>query len=413
MDNYELQRQQDEFIREFNKDSQIIGDQTVAFLRHIYPSYLVDQANIEPYIDSNGVFRLQSMTFFRIASCTADNVEKVFENINERFEKLFTALYSINIPMAYGLISNNNITNLVIGVYQNSDVESVKAITQGMLSGIELTPFTPNFADNSGINRSHGILSGVPSLFVKEQKQNFSLASIMRSLNGQNYTLLFVAKPVGREIITQNITDLISVRDTAFAVSKRNIARSSSFSESTTNANSGSDSKNSIAGQVGSGAGAGAGAVALRKKEVTTTYLLIPITIELSASDFLILKENLSVLTDMGFIIEEFGVNTFIVKGHPTWILEDYEEESIRRIIDLVISIKDKFDPIKFNDNMAKTLACKMSIKANMRISNIAQQELLNELVLCDNPYNCPHGRPTIIHFSIYDLERMFKRVMN
>lgn len=152
---------------------------------------------------------------------------------------------------------------------------------------------------------------------------------------------------------------------------------------------------------------------ALRKKEVTTTYLLIPITIELSASDFLILKENLHVLTDMGFIIEEFGVNTFIVKGHPTWILEDYEEESIRRIIDLVISIKDKFDPIKFNDNMAKTLACKMSIKANMRISNIAQQELLNELVLCDNPYNCPHGRPTIIHFSIYDLERMFKRVMN
>lgn len=152
---------------------------------------------------------------------------------------------------------------------------------------------------------------------------------------------------------------------------------------------------------------------ALRKKEVTTTYLLIPITIELSASDFLILKENLHVLTDMGFIIEEFGVNTFIVKGHPTWILEDYEEESIRRIIDLVISIKDKFDPIKFNDNMAKTLACKMSIKANMRISHEAQEELLNELVLCDNPYNCPHGRPTIIHFSIYDLERMFKRVMN
>ncbi len=152
---------------------------------------------------------------------------------------------------------------------------------------------------------------------------------------------------------------------------------------------------------------------ALRKKEVTTTYLLIPITIELSASDFLVLKENLSVLTNIGFIIEEFGVNTFVVKGHPTWILEDYEEESIRKIIDLVISIQDKFDPVKFNDQMAKTLACKMSIKANMRISHEAQEELLNELVLCDNPYNCPHGRPTIIKFSIYDLERMFKRVMN
>lgn len=152
---------------------------------------------------------------------------------------------------------------------------------------------------------------------------------------------------------------------------------------------------------------------ALRKKEVTTTYLLIPITIELSASDFLTLKENLHILTDMGFVIEEFGVNTFIVKAHPTWILQDYEEESIRKIIDLVIDIKDRFDPIKFNDHVAATLACKMSIKANMRISHEAQQELLNELVMCDNPYNCPHGRPTIIKFSIYDLERMFKRVMN
>lgn len=151
----------------------------------------------------------------------------------------------------------------------------------------------------------------------------------------------------------------------------------------------------------------------LRKKEVTTTHLLIPITIELSASDFLILKENMNILTNMGFIIEEFGVNTFVIKGHPTWILQDYEEESIRKIIDLVISIKDQFDPIKFNDHLAATLACKMSIKANMRISHEAQEELLNELVMCDNPYNCPHGRPTIIKFSIYDLERMFKRIMN
>ena len=152
---------------------------------------------------------------------------------------------------------------------------------------------------------------------------------------------------------------------------------------------------------------------ALRNKEVTTTYLLIPITIELSASDYLVLKENLSVLTNMGFIIEEFGINTFVVKAHPTWILQDYEEESIRKIIDLVITLKQDFDLVKFNDSIAKTLACKMSIKANMRISHEAQEELLNELVLCDNPYNCPHGRPTIIKFSIYDLERMFKRVMN
>ncbi|MBE6154080.1 MAG: DNA mismatch repair endonuclease MutL [Firmicutes bacterium] len=152
---------------------------------------------------------------------------------------------------------------------------------------------------------------------------------------------------------------------------------------------------------------------ALKERKVSTANLLIPITIELSASDYTILKDNLNVLTDIGFILEEFGVNTYKVTGHPTWILESYEEESVRKIIDLVIINKDKFDPVKFNENIAITLACKMSIKANMRISHVAQEELLSELVLCDNPYNCPHGRPTIIKFSIYDLERMFKRVMN
>lgn len=152
---------------------------------------------------------------------------------------------------------------------------------------------------------------------------------------------------------------------------------------------------------------------ALRNRKVATIDLLFPINIELSTSEYLILKDNLNVLNNMGFNVEEFGVNTFRVISHPTWILEGYEEESIRKIIDLVIINKDNFDPVKFNENIAITLACKMSIKANMHISHEAQEELLNELVMCDNPYNCPHGRPTIIKFSIYDLERMFKRVMN
>ena len=100
MDNTELTLKQETFLKEFNEDSKIIGEQTAEFLRLVYPSYLVDQANVEALMESDSSAKLQSMTFFRIASCTADNVEKVFENINERFEKLFTALYSINIPMA-------------------------------------------------------------------------------------------------------------------------------------------------------------------------------------------------------------------------------------------------------------------------------------------------------------------------
>ena len=111
--------------------------------------------------------------------------------------------------------------------------------------------------------------------------------------------------------------------------------------------------------------------------------------------------------------MEEFGVNTFVFKEHPTWLKTGYEEESIHKIVDIMIHNQGEFDPVKFNEHIAITLACKMSIKANMHISFEAQEELLNELCACDNPYNCPHGRPTIIKFSIYDLERMFKRSMN
>ena len=152
---------------------------------------------------------------------------------------------------------------------------------------------------------------------------------------------------------------------------------------------------------------------ALKKQKTTTISLLFPITIELSSSEFLVVKENLSILTNMGFVIEEFGVNTFVVKEHPTWLKTGYEEELIHKIIDIMIHNNGAFDRVKFNEHIAITLACKMSIKANMRISIEAVEELLQELVNCDNPYNCPHGRPTIIKFSIYDLERMFKRVMN
>ena len=152
---------------------------------------------------------------------------------------------------------------------------------------------------------------------------------------------------------------------------------------------------------------------ALKESKTSSIGLLFPITIELSSSEFLIVKNNLQVLQDLGFQVEEFGMNTFVFKEHPTWLKSGYEEESIHKILDILIENNGAFDRVKFNEHIAITLACKMSIKANMHISNEAVEELLNELVLCDNPYNCPHGRPTIIKFSIYDLERMFKRVMN
>ena len=152
---------------------------------------------------------------------------------------------------------------------------------------------------------------------------------------------------------------------------------------------------------------------ALQEEKTSSIDMLFPIKIEYSPSEFLTIKDNMDFITSLGFTIEEFGINTILVKSHPTWVLEGYEEESIRRVFDLILEKKHKFDRVKFNEHIAITLSCKMSIKANTHISLEDANTLLQQLVKCDNPYNCPHGRPTIIKFTIYDLERMFKRVMN
>lgn len=150
----------------------------------------------------------------------------------------------------------------------------------------------------------------------------------------------------------------------------------------------------------------------LKEQDIHITNLLIPYTIELNPSDYIKFNERKSILTDMGFGIEEFGINTLIFKSHPTWLLTGYENESIEKLVDLVINDYN-IDRIKFYDSVSKTLACKMSVKGNTRITPEAMQTIIDDLVVCDNPYNCPHGRPTIITFTKYELERMFKRVMN
>lgn len=152
---------------------------------------------------------------------------------------------------------------------------------------------------------------------------------------------------------------------------------------------------------------------AFQNETIFTTTLLVPITIELSSSEFLRIKENMNVLEELGFEIEEFGVNTYIVKEHPTWLREGLETESVRKIFDIIIEGKYLFDRVKFQDHIAATMACKMSVKGNEAITLEQAESLLDDLVLCDNPYNCPHGRPTIISFTKYELEKMFKRVMN
>ena len=150
---------------------------------------------------------------------------------------------------------------------------------------------------------------------------------------------------------------------------------------------------------------------ALRKDKVVVD-LLVPIKIELTGPEFLIVRENFDILEKYGFNAEEFGHNTIIIRSHPSWISEDIAEECIRKVVDIV-SAKEDFNFDEFVWRMAATMACRMSVKANDYISYADQVWLLNELRKCENPFTCPHGRPTIITYTKYDLEKLFKRALD
>lgn len=137
---------------------------------------------------------------------------------------------------------------------------------------------------------------------------------------------------------------------------------------------------------------------------------LVPIVITIPNNEYIKIKENIDILKELNFTIEEFGINSYRVISHPTWVPKGHEEEIVKRIFEEILNKGKDFTLTKFRDNLAKLISCKMSVKANTRITREAQEEIINKLRKCNNPYNCPHGRPTIIHFTIYELEKMFKR---
>lgn len=140
--------------------------------------------------------------------------------------------------------------------------------------------------------------------------------------------------------------------------------------------------------------------------------MLFPLTLEFPSNEFIIIKHNMDILKDMHFDISENGINTFVIKEHPTWIKEGYEIDSIKKILEVLISEEKNFTIEKFREKAAIMLSCKMAIKANMNISMDEMEALINDLRKCDNPYTCPHGRPTTIFYSNYELEKLFKRAM-
>ncbi|NMO97083.1 DNA mismatch repair endonuclease MutL [Paenibacillus lemnae] len=139
--------------------------------------------------------------------------------------------------------------------------------------------------------------------------------------------------------------------------------------------------------------------------------LLIPITLEFTPSETEKMKERLTWFEQVGVYLEHFGGQTFLVRSHPYWFPKGEEKDLILEMAEWVLSERN-IDLAKLREASSVMVSCKASIKANQKLTEQESGKLLERLAACRQPYTCPHGRPIVISFSSYDLEKMFKRVM-
>lgn len=140
--------------------------------------------------------------------------------------------------------------------------------------------------------------------------------------------------------------------------------------------------------------------------------LLVPMTLEFTPSEADTLRGKLHLLAQVGVDLEPFGGPVFLVRGLPHWFPAGEEKALVEEMADWLLAEKKSVDLTKLREKAAIMCSCKASIKANQRLGFAEIEALLDRLAACRNPYTCPHGRPIVISFSTYELEKMFKRVM-
>lgn len=149
----------------------------------------------------------------------------------------------------------------------------------------------------------------------------------------------------------------------------------------------------------------------LKTREYTCQMINPPIILTLSSSEEVMLKKNLKYFTDMGFEIEPFGGKEYAVRGVPGNLFSIAKKELLMEMLDDLAE-----DTLTGNAEMihsrVATMSCKAAVKGNHRLTAAEADELIDQLLDLENPYACPHGRPTIISMSKYELEKKFKRIV-
>lgn len=149
----------------------------------------------------------------------------------------------------------------------------------------------------------------------------------------------------------------------------------------------------------------------IEEGDIVVQQLLVPILIDLTTDDYCYYDENSDIFSKAGFIIENFGGNTISIKEVPYFLGKLDARNLFMNILDNIKSLgSGKTTEVKYN--RIATLACKAAVKANNYLNNSEMEKLINDLRYLDDPFHCPHGRPVIIKFTNYDLDKKFRRIV-
>lgn len=148
-----------------------------------------------------------------------------------------------------------------------------------------------------------------------------------------------------------------------------------------------------------------------QEKKISSQYLSPPLILTVNIKEELLLLEHMRQFEKMGFEIEPFGSKEYSIHAVPANLYGLTGELLFRELLDSLEKEKAGQDLDIFVDRLA-TMACKAAVKGNHEMSRQEADRLIDELLKLDNPYHCPHGRPTIVSMSKTELERKFKRIV-
>ena len=219
-------------IINFNND--IFNQITLKFNQNFYPTIIEDNNLNNLEIENSQKF-LSNLEFYRIYECVIENTDDLFEYFIDKMQKIFTMFYSLNKGFYYGIVTKENKVNLVIGFEAENFSNEMARIIEGNISGIKLEKFNEDFTSFKDKENYVGYLTGVPDIKLDGKFQNKDISSLIRSLNGENYIIMTLCRPLQKNEILNRVNEIINIKDASTSISKRTVSIQKSLTDGESN----------------------------------------------------------------------------------------------------------------------------------------------------------------------------------